>query len=184
MWDEEKFFKDYVAETDNVVPDEDFIKSLKKMASEEPQPKKGYAWVRYVAAAAAVILCVAAGFMAWNIRHSGNGGDTGIGSGKIHAGPDKEVQPGKTKIITVKTILSFMEDGTTEVEDIEGNAIEEDVRSELIGMLERAVSTDARPTEDMKYDEYICKGETEIGLKVYEDGYIEVRETGMVYKII
>lgn len=34
MWDEEKFFKDFVRESENVKPDEQFVNELKKMAAD------------------------------------------------------------------------------------------------------------------------------------------------------
>lgn len=182
MWDEKKFFEDYVTETEKVTPDEDFINNLKKVTSEESYSKRSSAWMKYGAIAAVIMLCAGLSFMAWRIQYN-NDSKNDLGNEKIHAGSDKEVQSGKMTIITIKTILSYLEDGTTKIEDKEGNAVDEDIRSNLIEMLGKAVSTDAGPTEDMKYDEYICKGATDISLKVYEEGYIVINETGMVYKI-
>ncbi|MBD5137361.1 MAG: hypothetical protein HDT39_15645 [Lachnospiraceae bacterium] len=184
MWDEKKFFEDYVTETDKITPDEDFINNLKKVTSEESHSKRSSTWVKYCAAAALVMLCAGLSFVTWRLQYKNNDSKTDLGNEKLHAGSNKEVQSGGMTIITIKTILSYVEDGTMKVEDKEGNAVEENIRSDLIEMLEKAVSTDAKPTEDMKYDEYICKGATNISLKVYEEGYIVVEETGMVYKII
>lgn len=183
MWDENKFFEDYVTETDKITPDEDFVNNLKKVTSEEQDTKRSFAWIKYCAAAAVVMLCAGLGFMVWRLNYSDNA-KTDLGNEKVHAGSNKESQTGGMTIITIRTIISYMEDGTTKVEDKEGNAVEEDIRSDLIEMLGKAVSTDAEPAEDMKYDEYICKGKTDISLKVYEEGYIVVKETGMVYKVI
>lgn len=182
MWDEKKFFEDYVEDTNKVKPDKDFVDNLKKLTLEDTNAKKSSMWIKYAAIAAVIMLFMGVGFMAWKIPHNKNGQETDF-SNNVHAGHDKEIQSGGTMIITIKTILSYMEDGSTIVEDTQGNAIEEDVRSDLIEMLKKAVSTDAGPTEDMKYDEYICKGATDISLKVYEEGYIVIKNNGMIYKV-
>ena len=41
MWDEKKFFEDFSKETDQINPDEEFIKSLKTMTSEHVPAKRG-----------------------------------------------------------------------------------------------------------------------------------------------
>ena len=55
MWDEKKFFEDFSKETDQINPDEEFIKSLKTMTSEHVPAKRGPVWVRYGVVAAAVV---------------------------------------------------------------------------------------------------------------------------------
>ena len=40
MWDEKKFFDDYVDESQKIKPDEKFVQNLKQMAWQEEQKKK------------------------------------------------------------------------------------------------------------------------------------------------
>lgn len=61
MWDEKKFFEDYVDESQKIKPDEKFVQNLKQIAWQEEHKKKKIPVVRYVAAAASLTLCICAG---------------------------------------------------------------------------------------------------------------------------
>ena len=61
MWDEKKFFDDYVDESQKIKPDEKFVQNLKQMAWQEEQKKKKIPVVRYIVAAASLAVCICAG---------------------------------------------------------------------------------------------------------------------------
>ena len=68
MWDEKKFFEDYVDESHKIKPDEKFVQNLKQMAWQEEQKKKKIPAARYIVAAASLAVCICAGGVALHMN--------------------------------------------------------------------------------------------------------------------
>lgn len=179
MWDEKQFFKDFARENDKVKPDAEFVRNLKTDIFEDVPARRHTSWVKYGAAAAAVLLCIT-GTFAWNLR--GTTQQPGVQmDGALQAGKE-DAHEGGTTIITLTTVKECLEDESSVVTDETGNDIDEKTRAELLGMLEEAVSVDEQPDENAEHQEYHCSGSSEFTLVVYENGYFTISETGIFYR--
>lgn len=183
MWDEKKFFEDFSKETDQINPDEEFIKSLKTMTSEHVPAKRGPVWVRYGVVAAAVVLCTVGGILVRNLNIGKTQPDVQIENGVLHGKTEDQTPVSGTIILTLDAVIGCVKEENTAIIDETGGSIDEEERKQLIHMLEKAVSADYQPEEEELYHEYHCSGSSEFTLKVYEGGYFLVEETGLFYKI-
>ncbi len=72
MWDEEKFFKDFREESEQIEPEPEFVKKMLLLAEKEERKvidfRKGY---RFAAVAAALLLCVV-GFRMFPFQSTGD----------------------------------------------------------------------------------------------------------------
>lgn len=70
MWDEKKFFEDYVEESEKIKPDDHFVEQMKKMAAREEQKKNTIPMMKYAAIAASFVVCIGLGCIVWNIQNA------------------------------------------------------------------------------------------------------------------
>ena len=182
MWDEKKFFEDFVRETDQIDPDEDFIKNLKTMKSDDVPVKHVPAWTKYGAAAAAVVLCILGGILVQNLNVIQNPTEDQLNNGTLHGQIEEHPHTGGTVILTLDTVTDYVKDEAAVIIDETGKSIDEAKREQLIHLLETAVSADYYPKEDETYHEYHCNDSLEFTLKVYDNGYFLIEESGLFYK--
>lgn len=182
MWDEKKFFDDYVSETDKIKPDSDFIKELKVTMENETGSDKRHVLPKYGIIIAAVLLLFA-GLGIWRAGGGKSISDDNTKKPKSYAEKNGQMQSGEVSIITIKTAIECLNSKESVVTDKTGGFISKDKKEELAKMLENAVSTDYKPTGEEKYDVYKCSGSAVFSLDVYDSGYVIVEETGMVYKV-
>lgn len=183
MWDEKKFFEDFSKETDQINPDEEFIKNLKTMTSDHAPAKRGSAWVKYGAVAAAVVLCTIGGILVRNLNIGKTQSDVQIKNGVLYGKTEDQPSQGGMVILTLDALIECVKEEHTVIIDETGGSIDEEEREALIHMLEKAVSADYQPGEEERYHEYRCSGSLEFTLKVYEGGYFGVEETGLFYRV-
>lgn len=180
MWDEKKFFEDFAKEADQVKPDAEFVNNLKEKVSKEASVRNHTSWGRYGAVAAALLLCII-GVFTWKQGIIPEKSEAQMQSG-LQAGKEDEPNADSSTIITLNTAKECLTDEDTLVTDENGNPIDEEKRTELIGLLEHAVSTEEEPDEDTGYREYHCSGTSEFTLIVYDNGCFKINETGIMYK--
>ena len=180
MWDEKKFYRDFSEAMDQVKQDAEFVKKLKAKTSKEAFARRNTAWVKYGAAAAVVLLCITGAFT-WNQTAALEQPEVQM-ENSVQAGKEDASGTDSETIITLKMAKECLENEETLVTDGNGSSIDAEKRAELIDLLEQAVSTEEQPEEDAEYQEYHCSGDSEFSLIVYENGYFEIAETGIMYK--
>ena len=177
MWDEKKFFEDFVKESEKIKPEEEFIQKMKHL---EERKVKRFSVTHYAAVAAALV-CVIGGAVLWKNSR------VDLGNSKYSIEESVEIQAGKSewniqsgKISngqneTYSEVLSFIERDDTRILDENDRELSQTEKTELIEQLK-----DAEPIEeeiDGTYKQYSCPGEKTFSLKVYEgqeDGSISV----------
>lgn len=182
MWDEKKFFDDYVSETDKIKPDSDFIKELKVTMENETGSYRRYVLPGYGIIIAAVLL-IFAGLGIWWAGGGKSISENDTKKPKSYAEKNGQMQSGEVSVLTLKTAIECLDGKESVVTDKMGGVISKDKKKELAGMLKNAVSTDYKPTGEEKYDVYKCSGSAVFSLDVYDSGYVIIEETGMVYKV-
>ena len=138
MWDEKKFFEDFSKETDQINPDEEFIKSLKTMTSEHVTSKRGPVWVRYGVVAAAVVLCTVGGILVRNLNIGKTQPDVQIENRVLHGKTEDQTPVSGTVILTLDAVIGCVKEENTTIIDETGGSIDEEERKQLIHMLEKA----------------------------------------------
>lgn len=170
MWDEKKFFEDFVKESDEIKPDKVFVQRMKQLEKEECKKKNPV--IRY-AAVAAVFVCVISGAAVWknagkeaeiplnridqNIEVQAGKNELSIQSGSIGKKPNE----------SFSEMLLSIEKENTVIVDEEGNELSQREKSELLERLKKAKLIDEEIDEAYKY--YFCQGEKNFELKVYEE---------------
>lgn len=192
MWNEKKFFRDFVEESEKVKPDKEFVQQLKQMTNKNEiekvhKRKLQVRIVKYVTVAASFLLCFVIGGIAWNAHnsmkeyneetdsytadaHAGNK-NPGIQSGIIGEEPDLE------------TVIAVVSDETVILEDENGKEILAGKRKLLLKLLNKAQKTEEDIDLNEEYTSYICKGEREIEIKVYNSEYIVIGDSDIVYRV-
>lgn len=192
MWDEKKFFEDYVEESEKVKPDEHFVQQLKQMAAQEEKKKTPIPMIKYVAIAASFVLCVGLGSAVWrnqSVDSEGKGEkvefQTGLQAGK----QESEEQKGETSENNTITegeirgnntqeeseladVLAQIKQGAV-IRDEDGNEVSQDQQQSLYELLKNVTEAEA-PTEGEEQNSYIVEGDTTIEVEVWTDGYLKV----------
>lgn len=170
MWDEKKFFEDFVKESDKVKADEAFVQELKEL---EHGKIKRFPYVKYAASVAAAAACVGIGIFAF---HSGQAGIQGNPSAieenvGIMAGADTEkIESGSIgvgKKDTGTQVNEELKKRSTVVTDSEGNELSGEQRAELIQLLEEAVFVEDEI--EGEYRQYDCEGDKAFEIRIIED---------------
>lgn len=171
MWDEKKFFEDFVKESEKVKPEEEFIQKLKKL---EPKEKKNrFRYAKYTAAAAAVLLCLGIGTLVF--REVGTATqkpeDQIINNIDIQAALDGEqIQSGsigKGKKDSLSDIISSMQQQNIIITDSSGKELSEEEKERLLKQLEDA-ETVSKNTQG-SYTSYFVKEQQEFEIRIYDD---------------
>ena len=203
MWNEKKFFEDFVNESKKIEPDREFVEQLKSMADDvESDESKAVLWRntkkkrintkiymwRY-AAAMILLLCVMVGGVTWNVMHkvksvSEGNANTDV-SGDIHAGVnDKDIHSGiigEQKGINQASML--LENDNINVIDENGKEISTAKRKIILKWLNMAEKTDEETDLNMDYVSYFCEGEKTLEIRIYGEEYIVIGGEDDVYKI-
>lgn len=193
MWNEKKFFQDFVKESEEVKPDEKFVRQLKQMTNKNEiekfyKRKRQVRMVRYGTLAAFFLLCFVIGGIAWNARddmkEKGNDETDGY-TADAHAGnKNYEMQSGIIgEESDLETVIAIVNDETVILEDEAGEEISSGERILLLKLLNKAQKTDEAIDLKEEYTSYICKGEKEIEIKVYNSEFIVIGDTDIVFRV-
>lgn len=192
MWNEKKFFQDFVEESEKVKPDEEFVQQLKKMTNKNEVEKihkrrLQVCIVKYVTVAASFLLCFVIGSIAWNAHNSmkENNDETDSYTADAHAGNKNHgIQSGIIgEELDLETVIAVVSDETVIVEDENGEEILAGKRKLLLKLLNKAQKTDEDIDLKEEYTSYICKGEKEIEIKIYNGEYIVIGNSDIVYRV-
>lgn len=169
MWDEKKFFEDFVKESDRVKADEAFVRELKEL---EHRKERTFPYVKYAVSIAAAAACIGIGVFA---LHSGGAGNptnpsvieenagilAGEDTGKIESG-----SIGLNKDNIGDRVRSELEKSSTIVTDSEGKELSGEQRTQLLQLLENAVFVE-NELED-GYTWYSCEGDSAFEIRIIE----------------
>lgn len=186
MWDEKKFFDDYVNESEKIKPDDDFVEQLKKMAVQEEKKKKPIPMIKYAAIAASFLICAGLGNVVWNNLKS----EPEENNVKYHVGveagkhPEKEQEEKETEEKEPEKSGEQLEkDGLTAaldsikqgmaVRDQDGNEISQSQQQELWNLLKDAKETE-EPENLAKEAVYFLEGEKTLEVEVWQNGYLHI----------
>lgn len=170
MWDEKKFFEDFVKESDKVKADASFVQELKEL---EHGKVRRFPYVKYAASIAAAAACVGIGIFAFHSGQAGNQGNPSVIEQNvgIMAGTDTEKMEsgsiGVGKTDTSAQVRGELEKKSTVVTDSEGNELSEKQRAELIQLLEKAVF--AEDEIEGEYEQYDCEGDRSFEIRIIEN---------------
>lgn len=192
MWDEEKFFKDFVNETDKIKPDAEFIEQLKHKTNEENMIRfKKRENMRYIAMAASLLLCISIGGIGWhlfgaNMMKKEPGGSSY--QNEINAGKEGNEISGTIdkKDSVLVEVITMVEDEKNLLDDEQGNALSTQEREHLVELLKKSGKID-NIVEGLKEDllekgnSYYCVGEETVKIIVYEEQYIMIED--VIYAI-
>lgn len=198
MWDEKKFFQDFVQESEKVKPDDEFVEQLKGMMKEENviQSKKrnNVYFMRYAAVVAVAMLCLVVGTVVWK---GFDGNSKTISNDKedytvnIHAGQDSEIQSGiiGNSNSELEEAIAIVQDEKIVIKDEDGENISSVKRKQLLSQLNRAEKVkneddleDLQMSDD-ECDMYICEGEEDLEIKIYEEEYILIGDSDSIYQV-
>ena len=192
MWDEEKFFKDFVNETEKVKPDDEFIEQLKHKTNEENMIRfKKRENMKYIAMAASLLLCISIGGIGWHlfgadILKKEPGGSSY--QNEINAGKEGNEISGTIdkKDSVLVEVITMVEDEKNLLDDEQGNALSTQEREHLAELLKKSGKID-NIVEGLKEDLlekgniYYCVGEETVKIIVYEEKYIMIED--VIYAI-
>ena len=184
MWDEKKFFDDFVKESEKVKPDNEFVEQLKNMVNEENvgaiKKRNQTFFMRGSMVAVAAILCLSVGTIVWKGFDDNKNSEKDIkqeSSVSVHAGGNSEIQSG---------IIVMIEEDKVEIKDEAGEIISYDNREKLLGQLNKAKKVENAENIEMNdndYAVYTCEGEEIFEIKIYSGKYILIGDSDTVYQI-
>lgn len=193
MWNEKKFFQDFVEESEKIKPDDEFVQQLKRMTNEyelnkSQKRKKQIYFVKYAAIAVSFLLCIIVGSVAWSIYRdipSDKHSETDNYTMDIHAGNNNsEIQSGVIgKENDLERVISLVGDNNVIVEDENGEEISEGKRGHLLKMLNKAKLSTGTIDLEAAYTSYYCMGKEKIEIKIYNSEYIVIGNSETVYQI-
>ena len=204
MWDEEKFFKDFVKESESIKPDREFIDNLKQTANDSnqiviEQRRRRFKVISSSVIAAALLLCFTVGLVMWNdFGKTSTGKDTEkittpdstVG---IHAGKDnKGIYIGTIgESSELETAIEMLEDDSTQVTSGDESTLSEAGRKKVITILNSSQKVndieeleklrEADGSEDYELYELTNKVE-KLSIKVYASGYVVINDKS-IYKV-
>lgn len=193
MWNEKKFFQDFVEESEKVKPDEEFVQQLKKMADDNElksmnRRKMQVRLVKYTAVAASFLLCFIIGGIAWNAHEKitkNNNDETNTYTVDVHAGNKNQgVHSGFIGDESdLESVIERIGDENVIMKDENGEEISSETRKNLLKLLNKAEKADEIVELEEKYTSYFCIGEKDIEIKVYNREYIVIGDSDVVYRI-
>lgn len=183
MWDEKKFFEDYVEESEKIKPDERFVEQLKRMAVQEEKKNKPIPMMKYAAIAASFVLCIGLGSAVWH-NQSKTAEDkeqqvefsAGVQAGKPSLEEGQQTDESDTKTEEEKEPLTDALDSIKKgagVRDEAGNEISQSEQEELWNLLKNAEET-AKPENVRKEATYFLEAEETIEVELYTDNFIQI----------
>lgn len=184
MWDEKKFFEDYVEESEKIKPDDRFVEQLKNMAAQEERKKKPIPVMKYAAIAASFVLCIGLGGVVWHNQSKTAEDKNAEISMEIQAGnsaleeegqfSDEEQQFSEKseEREPLTDALNSMKQGVI-VRDEAGNEVSQSEQEELWNLLKNAEETE-QPEDAVKEASYFLEGEQTIEVTVYVDGFVQI----------
>lgn len=187
MWDEKKFFEDFVSEADKVKPDPEFVEKMAAMAREEKTSKvTSFQSVKkwaLVAAAACLVCIIGIGKFIQMEQPSPNSEMEQIGQ---LAGKESEIVEitdlGTDVNEDVLEIVKTKLNGDALVYDEKGAELSTEKRNELLTYVENAVWIEESVETEVS-ESYLI--EDEIKLEVTKDNFmiIEIGENEVYYKL-
>lgn len=195
MWDEKKFFDDYVKAEDKVKADEGFLNEMKDMLNEDAgnAKKKKYVRFNFATAAIAAVFVFAlvmtglkAGGFFNNIQDknvqsdSADANDTDaknkdsiVSTTKPFAGKDNKVIEGQIgEESPADTIKNLLDEQGIKVSDENGNVLTD----EQVEKLRINISGNEDAPKGETYEEYsvVSKENESVSFRIYESGNVEV----------
>lgn len=193
MWDEKKFFEDFVKENEEIKPSEKFVENLKQLDKvkniEALKHKKVVRHsLRYASVAAAIVVFLVAGGIAFLIKGMGNGAENSGGTNidiPLHGGNDENTwgEDGDSESPEVadklEKSIELIDNEAVSVLDKEGNELCNEDRAALKSKLLNATKTNEITGVFGEYEEYTIMGNEEISIKIYFEQYILIGKTEM-----
>ena len=195
MWDEKKFFDDFVKESEKVKPDNEFVEQLKNMVNEENvgaiKKRNQTFFMRGSMVAVAAILCLSVGTIVWKGFDDNKNSEKDIkqeSSVSVHAGGNSEIQSGiiGSNVLELEEVIVMIEEDKVEIKDEAGEIISYDNREKLLGQLNKAKKVENAENIEMNdndYAVYTCEGEEIFEIKIYSGKYILIGDSDTVYQI-
>lgn len=183
MWDEKKFFEDYVEESEKIKPDERFVEQLKCMAVQEEKKNKPIPMMKYAAIAASFVLCIGLGTVVWHnqsktaedkeqtVEFSAGvqAGKPSLEEGQITEESDAEPEE---KNAPLAEALNSIRKGAS-VRDEAGNEVSQNEQEELWNLLKNAKET-VKPENVEKEASYFLEADETIEVEIYTDNFIQI----------
>lgn len=180
MWDDKKFFEDFVKESESIKPDEDFVEKVVAMTKAERNNKVvSFSGISKILTTAAVILLLVVisgiGFGQLNSGEKGN-----VTKPDMHAAGNETINPDKgqtgniedivnDKIITIKSMLQNKD---CQVKDVEGNFISDKEKVILLSKIEGAEEIEKISDNIGDTVSYTFVEDTSILVQIVDDKYL------------
>lgn len=182
MWDEKKFFEDFVKESEEIQPDKDFVERMVLLTDEKktrkivPLKKAGKRLT--TVAAILIFICIAgAGFLALNNGNSSEISKPQIRAGKKETANNSNQKSGSIEDIfstNLKDIQSMLKDSTISVTNETGNSITDEERKKICSMLDGAEKADRLPENYENMVFYTLKGDADVTIEIIDDTYLVI----------
>lgn len=200
MWDENKFFDDFVKSADGIKPDDSFVNDLKLMVSDsgsrvvKMQSVKRLRIIRYSVIVAVfmifgVVITIVHGSMkTFSGQKEPDSSQTIGNTAEVHAGNDDEgIYIGTIgEESEIDRAIRLLEGRETEVKDDDGENVKRTDRRNLLDKLANARQvTEGRKLKDLAddtdYETYIVTayGKESMTIKVYQSGYIVINDKAL-----
>lgn len=189
MWDEKKFFEDYVEESEKIKPDDRFVERMKRLAAGEARKKKRIPAMRYAAIAASFVVCIGLGGIIWYAQNLSTKDMAFDQTNESQADADgtmwsEEAGNAESDSTTwwdgaenpsensLTGIIDSLEQGAI-VRAEDGNEISQNGREELLALLSGAAESE-EPEGIAKEASYFLEGEETIEIQVWEEGFVQI----------
>ena len=187
MWDEKKFFEDYVNESEKIKPDDRFVEQLKNMAVQKEKKKKPIPMIKYMAVAASFVLCIGLGSVMWHNQNAVSGEEEtnkkGIefetelqagmqSSDQLQESSEEQASSETNDEDAITEALNSIKQGAV-VRDENGNELSQSQQEELWNLLKNAKET-KQPENVAKTASYFLEGEQVIEVEVWENNFIQI----------
>lgn len=201
MWDEKKFFEDYVNESEKIKPDDQFVDQLKKMAVQEDAKKKSVPMIKYAALAASFLVCIGLGSFVWQAQDTKSDQDNTSFEAGLQAGNQvsdegqvleeqqtSEINESDGETSKGEETQDYMEEEDSEealeealnslrrgdsVRDAAGNEVPQEEQEALLQLLKNARAAE-EPEAAVETASYFLEGEKIIEIDIYEEGFLKV----------
>lgn len=187
MWDEKKFFEDYVNESEKIKPDDRFVEQLKNMAVQEEKRKKPIPMIRYMAVAASFVLCIGLGGVMWHNQNAASDEkttneksiefETELQAGmqtsdELQESSEQSVSSEANEEDAITEALDSIRQGAV-IRDENGNEISQSEQEKLWNLLKNAKEAE-QPENVVKTASYFLEGEQVIEVEVWENDFIQI----------
>lgn len=201
MWDEKKFFEDYVNESEKIKPDDQFVDQLKKMAAWEDAKKKSVPMIKYAALAASFLVCIGLGSFVWQDQDKKSDQDNTSFEAGLQAGDQvsdegqmleeqqtSEMNESDGETSKGEENQDYMEEEDSEealeealnslrrgdsVRDEAGNEVPQEEQEELLQLLKNVRAAE-EPEATVETASYFLEGEKTIEIDIYEEGFLKI----------